>query len=385
MNENNFGQDVEFLQRHVETLVLTNKHAQIAVVPQWQGRTMTSCSAGHQGTSYGYINYDHIASGKHDPQINLYGGEDRMWISPEGGQFSVFFDPGDEFSFSNWRTPALLDTEPFELVGRSECSLTFTKRASLTNRNRFEFAVLLDRTVMLHPSVAAAERLGIALDGVNLVFHESHNTITNVGEQAWCPETGLLGVWMLCMNKPSRQATLLVPFQKGSTEIRGPIVNADYFGKLDTRRLVVDEDAGLIYFLGDGQLRSKLGLTFDRATSRLGSWDRQRGVLSIVEFNLPSVAPQGYSNNLWQIQETPYAGDVINCYNDGPNDSGGKLGGFFELETLGPALALGPLESYTHQHRTMRLEGRRETLDSVAKHVFGVGLDQIESRLTESG
>ena len=384
MSENNFGQDLEFLQQHVETKVLTNGQSKIAVVPQWQGRTMTSSANGQRGTSYGYINYDHIGSGQHDPQINLYGGEDRMWISPEGGQYSIFFDPDAEISFSNWRTPAVLDTEPFDLVDRAECWLKFTKQTTITNRNRFEFDVRLDRTVMLRSPEDAARRLGIDLAGLSLVFHESHNTLTNIGLRSWQPETGLIGIWMLCMNKPAHQATLLVPFQRGTTEARGPIVNADYFGKLDANRLVVDEADALIYFRGDGQLRSKLGLTFDRATDRLGSWDPQRGVLSLVEFNLPSTALSGYTNNLWEIQQSPYAGDVINCYNDGPNESGGKLGGFFELETLGPALALQPMESSTHQHRTMRMEGSRAKLDSVANHVFGVGLNQIESRLTES-
>ena len=160
----------------------------------------------------------------------------------------------------------------------------------------------------------------------------------------------------------------------------GPIVNADYFGKLDESRLQVDEAAGLIYFLGDGKMRSKLGLTFSRVQSHLGSWDKERGVLSVVQFNLPDSAPHGYNNNLWQVQDEPYQGDVINGYNDGPNESGGQLGGFFELETISPALALGPDESFTHIHRTIRMEGERERLSAVSQAVFGVTLDEIESK-----
>ncbi len=45
--KNNFGQDVEFLSRHVGTIVLSNDEgASIAVVPVWQGRTMTSSARG---------------------------------------------------------------------------------------------------------------------------------------------------------------------------------------------------------------------------------------------------------------------------------------------------------------------------------------------------
>ena len=381
MQEKSFGQDLEFLQKHAETVVLTNDEgAQIVVVPAYQGRTMTSSSKGLDGASYGYLNYDAIASDVHDPQINLYGGEDRMWISPEGGQYSVFFDPGAPMEYANWRTPTVLDTEPFELVKQDERAVSFTKQASLLNWSNFEFKLQMDRRVELLDRNAASEHLGMGLDGLSISSHESHNTLTNIGESQWQPETGLIGVWMLCMNKPSPGATLLVPFKTGPVDQLGPCVNADYFGKLESNRLVVDEARGLVFFLGDGNLRSKLGLTFERVQPTLGSWDKQRGVLSVVQFNLPDESPNGYNNNLWQLQDDPYSGDVINAYNDGPNESGGQLGGFFELETISPALALGPQQSYTHIHRTIRMEGERASLSAVAQNTFGVSLDEIESQ-----
>ena len=89
MAEKTFGQDVEFLNQHVETILLSNDEgAQIVLAPAYQGRTMTSTSRGSDGTSYGYINYDAITSKTLDPQINLYGGEDRMWISPEAVSYT---------------------------------------------------------------------------------------------------------------------------------------------------------------------------------------------------------------------------------------------------------------------------------------------------------
>lgn len=381
MSEKTFGQDLEFLNRHVETIVLSNdEDASIVVVPAYQGRTMSSTSCGTDGTSYGYINYDAIASDTVNPQINLYGGEDRMWISPEGGQYSVFFDPDVEMEYANWRTPSCLDTEPFELVSQNGNSASFSRQATLTNWSKFVFHVQMDRVVVLLDRESASQHVGVSLAGLSLVAHESRNTLTNQGDTTWRPETGLIGIWMLCMNKPSPNATLLVPFKTGPVDSFGQIVNADYFGKLNESRLQIDEEAGLIYFLGDGKMRSKLGLTFSRVQPFLGSWDRERGVLSVVQFNLPDSAPNGYNNNLWQVQDHPYEGDVINGYNDGPNESGGQLGGFFELETISPALALGPNESYTHVHRTIRMEGDRDRLSAVAKKVFGVALDEIECR-----
>ena len=138
----------------------------------------------------------------------------------------------------------------------------------------------------------------------------------------------------------------------------------------------------MIFLLGDGDYRSKLGLSEKRALPQLGSWDSQRKILTIVQFSMPETAPHGYTNNLWEQQEHPYAGDVINGYNDGPNESGGKLGGFYELETVSPAYALAPGESRTHVQRTIRIEGDRKKLDAISREVFGVSLNQVESQLT---
>ena len=384
MSENSFGKDVEFLNSHVETIVLSNNEgAQIAIVPAYQGRTMTSTSRGTDGTSYGYINYDVIKSDQHDPQINLYGGEDRMWISPEGGQYSVFFDPNAEMKYENWRTPPSLDSEGFDLVTQNENSVALTQKASIKNWSDYTFDIQMDREVVLLDKQTASEHLNVSedsLEGLSLIAHESRNTLTNLGSKKWQPETGLIGIWMLCMNKPAPGATLIVPFKRGPVEKLGPFVNADYFGKLDQSRLKVDEKSSLIYFLGDGNMRSKLGLTFSRAEPYLGSWDKDRGVLSVVQFNLPESAPNGYNNNLWELQDNPYDGDVINGYNDGPNETGGQLGGFFELETISPALSLSPSENYTHLHRTIRMEGDRTKLSAVAQAVFSVTLEEIESK-----
>ena len=75
---------------------------------------------------------------------------------------------------------------------------------------------------------------------------------------------------------------------------------------------------------------------------------------------------------------------MINSYNDGPNETGGMLGPFFELETISPALALKPGEGYTHLHRTLRLEGDPDALNRAAETVFGISLEEIETKFGES-
>ena len=91
-----FRSDLAFLKCHTETIVLLDRErdARVAVCPALQGRVMTSTATGDGGLSYGWINYEAIASGELKPHINVYGGEDRFWLGPEGGQFSIFFKKG---------------------------------------------------------------------------------------------------------------------------------------------------------------------------------------------------------------------------------------------------------------------------------------------------
>jgi len=383
---NNFGEDLAFIKRFFSTQVLSNSDgATLFCVAELQGRTMTTSTNGEQGNSLGYINYAAVERGLVDPQINLVGGEDRIWISPEGGQYSVFFEPGSEkMDFASWRTPPCIDSEAFELIDTQSDSLTYQKMSSVTNMSGFTFDFCLERKVTLLNREKVVADLEIDVpESVGLVGYVADNKITNTSDTPWVQETGLIGLWAICMNPPAPNAVLMVPFKKGDEKDLGQIVTADYFGKLSGDRLKVDEDLGLVFLRGDGDFRSKLGISVARACSRLGSWTPETGILAVVDFNLPESAPAGYTNNLWVHQDNPFEGDVINAYNDGPNDSGGKLGGFFELETISPALPLKKDESYTHTTRIVRFEGARDQLDQMAQTLFGANLTQIESALDE--
>ena len=70
---------------------------------------MTSTADGDEGTSFGWVNRDLLASQKKNEHINAYGGEDRVWLGPEGGQFGLFFKPGAKFEYADWQTPADID------------------------------------------------------------------------------------------------------------------------------------------------------------------------------------------------------------------------------------------------------------------------------------
>lgn len=371
-----FKQDVQFLSRHVETIVLSDGTGPaVAVVPAYQCRVMTSAFAESEPGN-GWINYDLIESGMKRPHINVYGGEDRVWLGPEGGQFALFFKKGDPFTLDAWQTPPVIDTEPFELVTSSSTSVTCTKTASLVNYAGTRFNFRLDRTIRMYGRGTVRIMLGLDVPtDVKVVAYESENILTNVGENEWNRETGMPSVWILGMFKPSPTTTVIIPFRDGPEEELGPIVNDAYFGKVPPDRLKIV--GNLILFKGDGQYRSKIGVGPRRAMQRFGSWDPSRNLLTIVNYSLPRGATD-YVNSMWEIQEDPFGGDVINSYNDGPPEPGKPpLGSFYELETSSPAAALGPNESITHIHQTFHFTGSKEGLQRIAKELLGADLDQV--------
>ncbi len=372
-----FGADVAFLQQHVETVVLGREGPRVVIVPAWQGRVMTSTSSGDKGPSYGWINRDLIRSGELEPHMNAFGGEDRFWIGPEGGQFSVFFKPAAPFDLQHWQTPPAIDTEAYELVSVGPDEATFRHAIHLENYSGTEFDLRVDRSIRLIPRDEVGDLLGAPLDpGIQSVAFESINRLTNAGEAAWRKKTGLLSIWILGQFNPTPETTVIIPYRDAAEDDEGAsIVNDAYFGKVPADRLILRP--GVLFFRADGTYRSKIGLSADRARSELGSWDRANGVLTIVLFSRPEGATD-YVNSMWKIQEKPYGGDVVNSYNDGPPAPGqAPLGPFYELETSSPAAALAPGESAEHVHRTIHLTGARDGLDAVARKVLGVSLDEL--------
>jgi len=382
MAQKTFGDDLAFLKQHTDVVVLSDSsgNSQVAVLPKLQGRVLTSSADGMDGLSFGWINRELIASGQIAQHINVYGGEDRFWIGPEGGQFSVFFKKGVPFDLEHWFTPAPIDTESFELVSKTTNRAVLKKDMQLENYTGTIFNLHVDRQIRVLEQTEAAEALAVTpAKTVKVIAFESHNRMTNTGTKAWEKETGLLSIWILGMFNPSPATTVVVPFQPGPEDELSPAVNDAYFGKVPADRLVIKE--GVLFFSGDGQYRSKIGLSPQRAKSVLGSFDAVNRVLTIVQYNKPE-AVVDYVNSMWRLQEHPYKGDVVNSYNDGPAEPGAKpLGPFYELETSSPAAVLKPGKSISHLHRTFHLQGPEADLNPVAKAILGVTIAEIKSAL----
>jgi hypothetical protein len=369
-----FGYDLAFLKKHKEVTVLTapdDEKSQAIVIAAYQGRVMTSTADGATGNSYGWINYKLITSGENKPHINAFGGEDRFWLSPEGGQFSVYFKKGQKFDFENWQTPAVIDSEPYEIIASDRHSVSFRKDAVLENHSgtRLDFAI--DRKVSMLSKSDASRLLSVpSFEKIKVTAYESENTLTNNGAD-WKKETGAIGVWILGMFTPGEKTTIIAPFSKENSE--KPALTDNYFGSIPTDRLTIKDSA--VFLKADGKFRSKIGLAPSSARPVAGSYDAEKQILTIVQYDLDTKGD--YLKSTWELHKDPYKGDALNAYNDGPLEDGTQMGPFYELESNSSVKLLKKNEKMTHIHRTYHFEGERSDLNTIAKQVLGVGIDEI--------
>ncbi len=371
-----FGYDLDFLKKYHKDLVVLGDDStgsQIIILPAYQGRVMTSTAEGSKGASFGWLNHELIASEKFSEHFSAFGGEERIWLGPEGGQFSIYFKKGAEFKFDNWYVPKEIDTETFSLVSSSKTEAQFEKAIHLENYSGTKFDLMVNRTIHLMDDESIKKSIGAIPAGIKVVGFESDNVIKNTGYEKWSKENGLLSIWILSMLNAGDGTTIVLPYRQGDSSKLGKVVTDDYFGKVPGDRLKVDN--GIILLKADGNHRSKIGISPSRALPIAGSFDAKQNVLTIAEFTLHENVNE-YVNSLWQIQKEPFKGDAVNAYNDGPID-GKQMGKFYEVESSSQAAALAPGEQIQHIHRTIHLKGNKEDLNTLALRLFGIGLDAM--------
>ena len=382
-----YGEARAFLAKHTELIELTNDAgARVAICPEWQGRVMTSTCGGMEGLSFGFVNDEFITAGKPDRHFNNFGAEERLWLSPEGGQFSLWFEPGKPQNLDNWFTPPAFNEGAWKVVS-SAPSLCMAATMKLQNTSGTQFHFDVTRGVRLLGTSDLKKMLGesaaekIAAAGVKSVAYETDNRLTNRGADMTRAK-GLVSIWILGMMNCGPQTVVIVPYKPGSEAELGHVVKSDYFGVVPAERLRTLPEAVLLR--ADGNYRSKIGIPQPRARNVVGSIDFQNNVLTLVHFSMPADPTKKlYMNNQWGGPAAePYKGDVVNSYNDGPPAPGKKgLGPFYEVESLSPAKALKTGESLAHQHRTIHIQADSATLADLAKEVLGVDLDKVKSAM----
>jgi len=371
-----YAEDLNFLLQYGPVIQLESaEQGVVAVSAKYQGRVMTS-AVSQSGTSLGYLNRKFIPASNTGTPFDNYGGEDRFWLGPEGGQFGLYFAKGKPYDLANWRVPASMQEGEWTVAEKSNSSVVFTRTMKVVNHAGTEFEVDVRRTVRVLTNQDVLSQLTsvTTLGPVKWIGFQTVNQITNKGKKAWTKSDGLLSIWILSQLNPAEDMNVVIPFER---QAQGEIVNDRYFGVVPSERLHVFADQGFLTFRCDGKLRSKVGLGPARAKGWLGSYSESANLLTLVEYDKPEGA-KDYVNSMWEKQKAPYDGDVTNAYNDGPTEPGKEsLGGFYEIESSSPAAALAPGKSLTHTHRTLHFIGKRGELDPLAKAALGVSLDRV--------
>jgi hypothetical protein len=372
-----YGFDLQKLQEYYSTIELVAGTSRLVMIPEFQGRVMTSSTNGERGFSFGWINHGLLGTNQLSEVFNPFGGEERFWIGPEGGQFSFYFEKGQPMEMQNWRVPEPIDTLPWDVIEANRETATFQQVFRLKNYSGINFHMEATRRISIIDPVEIEEYLPIKMnDSVRVVAYESLNQLKNTGASDWTKESGMPSIWMLSMYRPSPEVTIVIPYRKDG---EGPVLKDNYFGKVPGNRLKVDD--GVAYFKADGKHRSKIGVSPLRAIPRLGSYDARNQCLTILVCSLDSTA-NDYVNSSWEPhQEEPFRGDAINAYNDGPLDDGSQLGPFYELESSSSAAALKVGEVKMHFQQTYHFEGDEKALDPITQRLLGVSIKQIKSNL----
>jgi hypothetical protein len=370
-----FGYDLDFLRQSDSVVVLNTKDGtgQVIVSPKYQAKVFTSTDSGMNGRSFGWINYKTFAQTSLDAHMNAYGGEDRLWLGPEGGKFSIFFRPRNEMTIAHWHTPTAFDFEQWTLTMKSENKASLSKSTRILNYLGVISSLNIVRDIEILEPVAEKKMLGINFNkNVKTVAFTTKNTIINTGPIAWYQKTGAPCLWNLDMFTLSPTAVIVVPYDSSGV---GKKATTDYFGKISPDRLKYGKN--VILFRADGKSRGKIGIPPMRAKNVAGSYDAQNNVLTVIQFDLDTNGT--YLNQEWRTDRPPFSGDAVNAYNDGPLQNGTQMGPFFELESVSPAAFLKPQEGMSHTHSVFHFTGDKAELNQIALKVLGISLQDIQA------
>jgi hypothetical protein len=366
-----FAYDLQFLRRYDSVIVLESGTAKAIVSPKYQGKVFTSTNAGDKGPSFGWIHYKAF-DGPVDPHMNAYGGENRLWLGPEGGPYSLYFPPGAKMEFANWKTPAAFDTEPWDVTDHSVRSVSLKKNMQLTNYAGTQLKLSITRSITLLDGSAIDSLLGLPFDAsVQIVGYTTVNTLTNTGDKPWTETTGMPCIWLLDMFKPSPSAVIVIPYNGDTPKP----ATTDYFGEIPSDR--IKYEGNTLFFKADGKSRGKLGIHPRRARHLMGSYDAEHNLLTLTQFDVDSSAR--YLNQEWTTSKPPFSGDAVNAYNDGPLADGSQMGPFYELESVSPAAALAPGSLQMHRHSVFHFTGTEASLDKICRQTLGLPVEKIKT------
>ncbi|WP_111980140.1 DUF6786 family protein [Algibacillus agarilyticus] len=369
MSKNEFNADVDLLKQQFNPVVLSDGQRKLIVVPELQGRIMTATANATKGQTFGWFNHDYLQT-PHQSRSTPIGGADRLMFGPETGTFSQFFPHGKERTTDNLYAQDAIVMQPYNVIAQTASKITVQAPVTLVNNADTTFEFDVKRTVRLFSKAEIEAMTKLThLDTVEFVGYGSDTQIINTGE-AWKKETGLVSIWHLGAFKPSADTTVVIP-TKGTVKEATPYFNAIKTSHTQTAK-------NHVFYKADAQYMNKTGVPPHQTKPIMGAYDAQRNLLTLVMFNISKHQAARYVTASWIDSSDPYNGEIVNVFNDGPDDFGQYFGPFYEMESSSAAFELSSGGSQSHYHYTLHFQGDKTALNKITTELLGITLSEIE-------
>jgi hypothetical protein len=352
-----------------------NTARQVLVCPELAGRVMGTTCSGPTGVFGGFIDAKAFKDGITDIWDN-WGGEERYWLCPEGGQYGLMFG-GKKSCFENYTVQDGFNNQPFKTLEVSKLGNSITMRSRMVLKNGVGtiFHVEITRRITLLDACPYSLGQG---DKVDFTGFQSESRLTNVGDKPMTRETGVLAHWHLGQFPVDEHIIAVIPYRPG--HYSDPPVREDYFkdfvvgGAMPANRYRILPAS--VLFKADGKVRTKIGQNRSRAMGLLASYNLATDEIVLLDYDF--YPNHEYAASYWYELADPYDGDCISFSAEGPDQEGGSRGRCYELEAMSPALFLHPGESFDWRTRTLHMTGPRVVMAGILRRNLSTEISSLE-------
>lgn len=367
---NSFLADYRLLKQKFTPLVLKRDNQALLVIPELQGRIMSVTLDSLDDQSIGWFNRDYLQQ-EHTERNAVIGGAQRLMFGPETGQYSMFFQPNTRQTAEHIYSQDAITFQPYPVKTVSENAVKMQTQIKLINYSGHEFKLNLQREISLFSKTEIQSQLNMTIPrNVKFMGYGSKDSLQNKTYRTLQKSTGLVSLWTLTAYRSNPTTTALIPF-KGSLKKATP-----YFNNVRASHTQI-EDSYLLY-RADGEYMNKIGIPVKNTKPIMAAYDASRNLLTIQTFYISNKPNANYLTASWLQPKTDYEGEIVNIFNDGPDDEGNYFGHFYEMEASSAAFELAPNEIQSHFHNIYHFQGNKNQLNTITSKLLGVSLSDIK-------